>query len=86
MKAFLQTLGSLVLGCLMGLDHLRFRGSKRQLCYAQGVMSYFSRVSVLLKDYEKSYAKDITLKLCQAIEKPAKERRLFSAGGPAGEE
>jgi hypothetical protein len=77
MKAFLRALGSLVLGCLMGFDHLRFRGSKRRLCYPQGVMGYFSSASVLLKDYERFYAKEVTVKLCQAIEKPAKERGLF---------
>jgi len=77
MRSFLRSLGPFVLGCLLGFDRLRFRGSKRQLCYPQGVMAYFSNVSVLLKDYEKSYAKDITLRVCQAIEQPAKQARIY---------
>jgi hypothetical protein len=77
MKSFLRRFCPLVLGVLLGFDRLRFRGSKRQLCYPQGVMGYFSQASVLLKDYEKAYAKDTTVTLCQAIEKPAKEAGLY---------
>jgi hypothetical protein len=77
MESFLQALGSVVLGCLKGFDRLRFRGSKRQLCYSQGAMAYFSRVSVLLKDYERCFAKGLTIRVCQAIEKRAKEMGLF---------
>lgn len=43
MKSFLRSLGPFVLGCLLGFDRLRFRGSKRQLCYPQGMMAYFSQ-------------------------------------------
>lgn len=77
MKSFLRRLGPLVLGVLLGYDRFRFRGSKRQLCYAKGMMSYFSCASVLLKDYEKSYAKDTTLTLCRAIEERAKEAGIY---------
>ena len=57
MKTFLQRLAPLVLGVLVGFDRRRFRGSKRQLCYPDGVMSLLSYQSVLLKDFNKPYAK-----------------------------
>jgi hypothetical protein len=77
MKAFLRLFGPLVLGVLCGFDRYRFRGSKRQLCYASGVMSYFSHASILLKDYRDVYAKETTVALCQAIEEPAKDAGIF---------
>ena len=51
MKSFLQRFGVLVAGVLMGFDRWRFRGSKRQLCYPDGVMKFLSQHSVLLKDF-----------------------------------
>jgi hypothetical protein len=50
MQAFVQRFAGLVLGVLLGFDRWRFRGSRRRLCYPQGVLSYLSYVSVLLKD------------------------------------
>jgi hypothetical protein len=76
-KAFLQRFGHLVLGVLMGFDRWRFRGSKRLLCYPQGVMSFLSYHSVLLKEFNKPFAKDLTASLCRAIEKPAEEAGLY---------
>ena len=72
MKSFLQRFGSLVLGVLHGFDRLRLRGSKRFLCSPGGAASYLATVGVPLKDY-KSYAKDTTVTLCQAIETEAKQ-------------
>ena len=76
MKLFLQRFGALILGVLHGFDRLRLRGSKRQLCNPGGADSYLSYIRVPLKDY-KSYAKDTTLTLCQAIETEAKEAGLY---------
>ena len=77
MKTFLQRFGALVLGVLIGFDRWRFRGSKRQLCYPEGVMSFLSYHSVLLKEFNKPYAKGLTDTLCAAIEKPATEAGIY---------
>jgi hypothetical protein len=77
MKSFLQRFASVVLGVLVGFDRWRFRGSKRMLCYPDGVMSFLSRHSVLLKDFNKPYAKELTDRLCAAIEKPAEEAGIY---------
>lgn len=77
MKTFLQRFGTLVLGVLVGFDRWRFRGSKRQLCYPEGVMSFLSYHSVLLKEFNKPYAKERTAALCSAIEKPAEQAGIY---------
>lgn len=77
MKAFLRLFAPLVLGVLWGFDRFRFRGSKRRLCYPDGVMSYFSRHSILLKEYRDFRAEETTVALCQAIERPAQKAGLF---------
>jgi hypothetical protein len=76
MKSFLQRFAGLILGVLHGFDRLRLRGSKRQFCNPGGVASYLGHIRVPLKDY-KSYAKDTTLTLCQAIETEAKQAGLY---------
>jgi hypothetical protein len=68
-KSFLRRFGGLVLGVLLGFDRWRFRGSKRRLCYPEGVMGFLSNHSVLLKDFNKPYARDMTATLCASIEK-----------------
>jgi len=77
MKAFLQRFAPLVLGVLIGFDRWRFRGSKRMLCYPDGVMSFLSRHSILLKEFNKPYAKGLTDTLCAAIEKPAEQAGIY---------
>jgi hypothetical protein len=77
MKAFLQRFGTLVAGILMGFDRWRFRGSKRRLCYPDGVMGFLSHHSVLLKDFEKPFAMGLTGALCDAVERPAKELGIY---------
>jgi len=77
MKTFLQRFSALVLGVLVGFDRWRFRGSKRMLCYPKGVMSFLSYHSVLLKEFNKPYAKGMTDTLCAAIEKPATEAGIY---------
>jgi hypothetical protein len=76
MKSFLQRFGSLISGVLHGFDRLRFRGSKRLLCNPAGVFSFLAQVQIPLKDY-KTYAKETTVALCQAIETEAKQAGLY---------
>ena len=73
MKSFLQRFGALVLGVLHGFDHLRFRGSKRLLCYPAGVLNFLWKLQVPLVDYKEHYAKETTIALCRAIETEAKQ-------------
>ena len=77
MKSFLRRFSAVVLGVLIGFDRWRFRGSKRMLCYPDGVMAFLSRHSVLLKDFNKPYAKEMTDCLCAAIEKPAEQAGIY---------
>jgi hypothetical protein len=77
MKSFLRRFAPLVLGVLIGYDRLRFRGSKRMLCYPDGVMSYLSYHSVLLKEFNKPFAKGLTATLGAAIEERAKQAGIF---------
>lgn len=76
MQTFLRRFGAFVLGILCGFDRLRLRGSKRQLCNVGGVLSYLGHVQVQLRDY-KAYAKATTVRLCRALEEPAKEAGLY---------
>ena len=77
MKSFLQRFGSLVLGVLHGFDRLRFRGSKRLLCYPAGVLTYLWQLPVPLVDYKQFYAKQITVSLCRAVEADAERAGLY---------
>ena len=76
MKNFLRRFGASVAGTLHGFDRLRFRGCKRQLCYAAGLMSWLWQHRVLLKDYE-SFAKDMTGSLDRTIEEPANTAGIY---------
>jgi hypothetical protein len=76
MKTFLARFGSLVLGVLCGFDKLRFRGSRRLLCYPAGVMSYLSQAGIKLTDYE-AYAKARTLALSRSIESEAEQAGMY---------
>jgi hypothetical protein len=76
MNTFLRRFGALVLGCLCGLDRIRFRGSKRTLCYPQGIQGHLHARKVLLRDF-KGHALATTEALFQAIEPPAKRAGLY---------
>jgi hypothetical protein len=76
MKSFLQRFQPIVAGVLQGFDRLRFRGSKRQLCYVSGMSSWLGAMRILLKDY-KPWVRDTTAALCRAIEGPAEEAGLY---------
>jgi hypothetical protein len=75
MDKFLRRFGEKVIGVLHGFDRLRFRGSKRGLCYAQGMLGFLWQMQVLLKDFG-AYAEDTTNTLCDAIESRAREMEL----------
>jgi hypothetical protein len=45
MKTFLRRFGDQIIGVLHGFDRLRFRGSKRTLCYPAGLLGSSSRTS-----------------------------------------
>jgi hypothetical protein len=75
-RSFLQRMGSRVLGVLHGFDRLRFRASKRQLCHVSGMMCWLGYVRVALKGY-KSFAREMTEKLCQSIQAPAEQAGIF---------
>jgi hypothetical protein len=77
MKSFVDRFGALVLGVLHGFDRLRFRGSKRLLCYPAGVLSFLWKVRVPLVDYKGHYAKETTVALCRAIETEAKQAGVY---------
>lgn len=76
MNAFLRRFGGFVVGVLHGYDRLRFRGSKRQLCHVAGMTSWLGAMRILLKDY-KTWVRDTTVSLCQAIEAPAEQAGLY---------
>jgi len=70
LKSFLQRFGSKVSGVLNGFDRLRFRGSNRALCHANGILAFLCWAKVLLKDFG-SFAEERTNTLCNAIEERA---------------
>ena len=76
MKRFLQRMGSRVLGVLHGFDRLRFRGSKRQLSHAAGMMCWLGYARVPLKEF-RLFARDTTVALCKSIEVAAEQAGLF---------
>ena len=47
------------------------------LCYPEGVMGFLSHHGVLLKDFNKPYAKELTDSVCSALEKPAEEAGIY---------
>ena len=67
MKSFLQRFGANILGALHGFDRMRFRGTRRFLTTAAGMMSYLWQRDVLLKDF-KTFAAGITAQVRQAAE------------------
>jgi hypothetical protein len=75
-KTFVERFGSCIIGVLNGFDRLRFRGSKRQLCHAAGLVSWLGAMRILLKDY-KLWAKDASVQLCQSIESSAEQAGIY---------
>lgn len=65
MKRFMQQHESEVIGVLNGFDRIRFRGTRRLLACAGGMMSYLSQMNVLLKDF-KEYVQHVTDRIREA--------------------
>lgn len=76
MKQFLQRFGSLVLGFLCGFDRIRFRGTKIQLCYPNGILGFLASRKIRGCDF-KAHALQVTEQLFQAIEPPAKRAGIY---------
>ena len=76
MVSFLQRFGHRVVGKLCGLDQVRFRGSKRQMCYVTGMLSWLGAMHILLKEY-KLWVRDVSVAVCKAIEAPAEQAGLY---------
>jgi hypothetical protein len=76
MQTFLKHFGAFVLGCLCGFDRIRFRGTKQQLCYTNGIMGFLQQRNVPLHNF-KAYAQNITEAVFQAIEPPAKQAGVY---------
>src|SRR4051794_31276276 len=70
MEPFLRRFGSRVIGVLSGFDRLRFRGSNRSLCHANGMLAFLCWAKVLLKDFS-GFAQERTDALCNALERRA---------------
>jgi hypothetical protein len=58
MKSFVQRFGSKILGVLNGWDRVRFRGTKRWLANAKGLLVFLCHKQVLLKNFG-DYVKDV---------------------------
>ena len=76
MNTFVQRHRGFVTGVLNGFDRVRFRGTLRWLCYADGLGKYLSWMKVLLKDFS-DFTQGITGRIRQAAEQIAE-----SAGRP----
>jgi hypothetical protein len=74
MKGFLQQHAAAVKGVLHGFDRLRFRGTKRLLAWAGGMMEFLWQRKVLLKDF-KAYALSVTDQIREATERLAEEAK-----------
>jgi len=53
MDAFIQRHPQDVLGVVSGFDRMRFRGTLRSICYAEGVDRFLARVGVRCKDFKE---------------------------------
>jgi hypothetical protein len=53
MDAFIQRHQQDVIGVVSGLDRVRFRGTLRSICYAQGLDLFLARVGVRYQDFKE---------------------------------
>jgi len=70
MKNFIERFGKSILGVVHGFDRIRFRGTRRFLANAAGMLGYLWQRHVLLKDF-KAFAGNITAQVRQAAEEVA---------------
>lgn len=76
MKSFLREHRELIHGVLSGLDRVRFRGTIRSVCYADGLFRYLSFLKVFLVAF-KAFFEGTARKLKRATER-------LAAATPAG--
>jgi hypothetical protein len=72
MEAFIQRHQQDVIGVLSGFDRMRFRGTLRSICYAQGVDRFLGAVGVRYKDF-KDFALGLSTRLVDHAEQVAKQ-------------
>jgi hypothetical protein len=65
MQTFLNRFGSVVLGILSGFDRLFFRGTLRNLAYAQGLQHYLWANRIPFKDFA-AHSEEVTARLEEA--------------------
>ena len=76
MNEFIERHRENVIGSLSGFDRVRFRGTLRWLCYADGLGRWLSHMKVLLKDFGS-----LTQRVTEGI-RIAAERLAATAGRP----
>lgn len=64
MDAFIQRHQKDVIGVVSGFDRMRFRGTLRSICYAEGVDRFLGRVGVRYKEY-KAFALGLSERLVE---------------------
>ena len=67
MKKFISRHTDEVLGVLSGFDRIRFRGTFRQLAYADGMLTVLCYLHVLLKDFRR-FVQETTKQIRAAVE------------------
>ena len=72
MDAFIQRHQQDVIGVLSGFDRMRFRGTLRSICYAQGVDRFLGAVGVPYKDF-KEFVLGLSKRLVDHAEQVAKQ-------------
>ena len=72
MKSFVQKHAARVMEILSGFDRLVFRGSLREICYAEGMPRYLSTAGVLLKEFGDP-AEEVTERIKAASLETAKD-------------
>jgi len=68
MDAFIQRHEKDVIGVVSGFDRMRFRGTLRSICYAEGVDRFLGRVGVRYKDF-----KELVLGLSERLVEQARQ-------------
>jgi len=72
MDAFIQRHQQDVIGVLRGFDRMRFRGTLRSICYAQGVDRFLGAMGIPYKDF-KEFATGLSQRLVDHAERVAEQ-------------
>jgi hypothetical protein len=87
-NAFIQKHSSLITGILSGFDRLVFRGTLRQLAYADGMKQYLWHKKILLKDFG-NHVLETTVRVKTAALRAAEESgrpAIYLESGKASKE